>query len=166
MFLYNVDDLQGLVNDNLRSRKGEAAKADALVDEEVAAFCHWLRSRAIGPMMGQLQAHGREVAEAEVARMLPKLGELSPAQRQAVEQLGRQIVQKLLHRPMATLRKASAEGVGGFDGVTLAEALEVLCELQAAAGGDAAPVVGAGAGTVSGEADELARAAADARRSA
>jgi glutamyl-tRNA reductase len=161
VFLYNVDDLQGLVNDNLRSRRGEADKADALVDEEVAALCHWLRSRAIGPLMGQLQAHGREVAEAEVARMLPKLGELDPAQRQAVEQLGRQIVQKLLHRPMANLRKASAEGVGGFDGVTLAEALEVLFELQPAEGGDAA-----GAGAAPGEPDELARAAADARRSA
>jgi glutamyl-tRNA reductase len=129
VFLYNVDDLQGIVNDNLRSRRGEADKADALVDEEVAGFCHWLRSRAIGPLMGQLQARGRELADAEVARVLPKLGELTPAQQQAVEQLGRQIVQKLLHKPMATLRKASAEGVGGLDGVTLAEALQVLFEL-------------------------------------
>lgn len=142
VFLYNVDDLQNIVNDNLRSRRGEADKADALVDEEVAMFCHWLRSRAIGPLMGQLQAHGRELAQAEVARVLPKLGELSLAQQQAVEQLGRQIVQKLLHRPMANLRRASTEGVGGFDGGTLAEALEVLFELgpseSAPAPGDAA----------------------------
>jgi glutamyl-tRNA reductase len=133
VFLYNVDDLQGIVNDNLRSRRGEADKATALVDGEVDGFCQWLRSRAIGPLMGQLQAHGREVADAEVARVLPKLGALTPAQQQAVEQLGRQIVQKLLHRPMATLRKASTDGVGGFDGVMLAEALEVLFELRSAA---------------------------------
>jgi glutamyl-tRNA reductase len=154
VFLYNVDDLQSIVNDNLRSRRGEADKADALVDEEVAVFCHWLRSRAIGPLMGQLQAHGREVAQAEVARLLPKLGELTPAQQEAVEQLGRQIVSKLLHRPMANLRKASAEGVGGFDGVTLAEALEVLFELQPAHGAEA-PVE-----------DAAAQADPDARRSA
>lgn len=160
VFLYNVDDLQSIVNDNLRSRKGEADKADALVDEEVAAFIQWLRSRTIGPLMGQLQAHGREVAEAEVARVLPKLGELSPAQRQAVEQLGRQIVQKLLHRPMTNLRKASAEGVGGFDGVMLAEALEVLFELQPAEAPDAATAT---AGPAAGE---PARTDADARRSA
>jgi glutamyl-tRNA reductase len=140
VFLYNVDDLQGIVNDNLRSRRGEADKADALVDEEVAGFCQWLRSRSIGPLMGRLQAHGRQVVDAELARLLPKLGELTPAQQQAVEQLGRQIVQKLLHRPMATLRKASAEeGVGGFDGVTLAEALAVLFELQAAPEGQEDP---------------------------
>ncbi|MCA9709596.1 MAG: glutamyl-tRNA reductase [Myxococcales bacterium] len=126
VFLYNVDDLQGIVNDNLRSRRGEADKADALVDHEVTEFSSWLRSRAIGPLMGQLQAHGRELADAEIARMLPKLGELSPQQQQAVEQLGRQIVQKLLHKPMTSLRRASSEGVAGFDGATLAEALEVL----------------------------------------
>ncbi|MEM9458299.1 MAG: glutamyl-tRNA reductase [Myxococcota bacterium] len=129
VFLYNVDDLQGIVNDNLRSRRGEADKADALVDHEVGAFCAWLRSRAIGPLMGRLQAHGRGLAQAEVERVLPKLGELGPSQRKAVEQLGRQIVQKLLHKPMANLRRASSEGLAGFDGATLAEALEVLFEL-------------------------------------
>lgn len=166
VFLYNVDDLQGIVNDNLRSRRGEAEKADALVDEEVAGFCQWLRSRAIGPLMGQLQAHGREVADAEVARVLPKLGALTPAQQQVVEQLGRQIVQKLLHRPMATLRKASTDGVGGFDGVALAEALEVLFELRAPSSGGSASDPGGAPGKVD---DAPGGAAADepgARRSA
>ncbi|MEX1364451.1 MAG: glutamyl-tRNA reductase [Nannocystaceae bacterium] len=128
VFLYNVDDLQGIVNDNLRSRRGEADRADTLVDEEVGAFAAWLRSRSIGPLMGQLQAHGRGLAEAEVARVLPKLGELSEQQRKMVEQLGRQIVQKLLHKPMTNLRRASADE-GGLDGVALAEALQVLFDL-------------------------------------
>ena len=156
VFLYNVDDLQGIVNDNLRSRRGEADKADALVEEEVTAFADWLRSRAIGPLMGKLQAHGRAVAEAELARVLPKLGELSPAQQQAVEQLGRQLVQKLLHKPMANLRKASSDGVGGFDGVTLAEALAVLFELQepegAAPAGQPEPAEGSAGVTVAADA--------------
>ncbi|MCH9684493.1 MAG: glutamyl-tRNA reductase [Deltaproteobacteria bacterium] len=129
VFLYNVDDLQGIVNDNLRSRRGEADKADALVDEEVASFSSWLRSRAIGPLMGQLQTHGRDVAAAEVARLMPKLGELSSQQQQQVQHLARQVVQKLLHKPMVNLRKASSEGISGFDGATLAEALQVLFEL-------------------------------------
>ena len=131
VFLYNVDDLQGIVHDNLRSRRGEADKADGLVDEEVRAFTAWLRARAIGPMIGQLQSHGRELAEAELARVLPKLGDLSEQQQKIVEQLARQVVQKLLHKPMTNLRKASSQGVGGFDGATLAEALQVLFELGA-----------------------------------
>lgn len=130
VFLYNVDDLQGIVNDNLKNRRGEAERADALVDQEVGAFAAWMRSRAIGPLMGKLQAHGRELAEAEVARVLPKLGELDDGQRKLVEQLGRQIVQKLLHKPMTNLRKASTDGAGGFDGAALAEALQVLFELE------------------------------------
>ncbi|MCA9653856.1 MAG: glutamyl-tRNA reductase [Myxococcales bacterium] len=134
VFLYNVDDLQSIVNDNLKSRRGEADKADALVDQEVGAFASWLRSRSIGPLIGQLQAHGRELAEAEVARVLPKLGELDEQQRKLVEQLGQQIVKKLLHRPTTNLRRASAEGEGALDGVALAEALQVLFELGAEPG--------------------------------
>lgn len=167
VFLYNVDDLQGIVNDNLRSRRGEADKADALVEEEVTAFGGWLRSRAIGPLMGQLQAHGRAVAEAELARMLPKLGELSPAHQQVVEQLGRQIVQKLLHKPMANLRRATTEGVGGFSGVTLAEALAVLFELpgsEAGAGAEASE--GRGGEGEAAPAEATAAADRDARRTA
>ncbi len=166
VFLYNVDDLQSIVNDNLRSRRGEADKADALVDEEVAGFGRWLRSRAIGPLMGQLQAHGRELAQAEVSRVLPKLGELTPAQQQAVEQLGRQIVQKLLHKPMANLRKASSEGVGGFDGGTLAEALEVLFELRPGEADAAAEGAAAPAPEASEAAPTTSRADPNARRSA
>lgn len=129
VFLYNVDDLQGIVYDNLKNRRGEADKADALVDEEVQGFAAWLRSRAVGPLMGRLQRHGRDLAAAEVDRMLPKLGELTPQQHEQVHQLARQVVQKLLHSPMVNVRKASAQRVEGFDGAALAEAVRVLFEL-------------------------------------
>lgn len=139
VFVYNVDDLQAIVSENLRNRKGEADRADALVDGEVRAFAAWLRSRSVGPLMGSLQRHGRALAEAEVARMLPKLGELSPQQRAQVEQLGRQIVQKLLHTPIVNVRRATGAGVDGFDGVALAEALRVLFELDDAGAPKAVP---------------------------
>jgi glutamyl-tRNA reductase len=133
VFLYNVDDLQGIVNDNLRNRRDEADRADALVDEEVATFAAWMRARSIGPLIGQLQAHGRTIVEAETQRALQRLGELPPEQLAIVEQLGRAIMQKLLHRPMSTVRKAGGAPIGSFDAETLAEALQVLFELQAGA---------------------------------
>jgi len=127
VYLYNVDDLQQIVHDNLRQRRGEAERATALVDEEVAAFLQWMRTRAIGPLLGELQAFGREVVDAEVQRVIAKLGPLSPEQQATIEQMGRAIMQKLLHRPMANVKKG-ADG-SGLDAAALAEALSALFEI-------------------------------------
>jgi len=132
VFLYNVDDLQQIVHDNLRTRRDEADRAAALVDEEVAAFLGWMRTRAIGPLIGELQAFGREIADAEVRRVIGKLGPLTPEQQQQIEQLGRAIMQKILHRPMANVRRAGAESASGLDAAALAEALSALFEIGAA----------------------------------
>ena len=130
VFLYNVDDLQTLVQENLRSRRGEAERAAALVEEEVHAFLAWMRSRSIGPLMGQLQSHGRNIVETELRKTLTRLGDVSPEQRAVVEQLCRSVMQKILHRPMANVRKATIDPLRGFDGPALAEALAALFELD------------------------------------
>ncbi len=152
VFLYNVDDLQGIVHDNLRNRHVEAQRADALVDEEVQAFGAWMRSRTVGPLIGQLQSHGRSIVAAETERALAKLGEVDPAHRAVIEQLGHAIMQKLLHRPMTNVKKATRGEVGRFDGATLAEAMQALFELDE-------PVARAAPEptTTSAEADETAR---------
>jgi glutamyl-tRNA reductase len=148
VFLYNIDDLQSIVHDNLRSRQGEAERAGVLVEEEVSAFLQWMRSRSIAPLLGRLQSHGRSIAEAEVQRALARLGDVPVEQRAVVEQLAHSIVQKLLHRPMTNVRKASSESVGPFDGPALAEALSALFALDVAASDDAveAATDGAAAG--------------------
>lgn len=132
VYLYNVDDLQQIVHENLRSRRGEADRAAAMVDEEVGDFVHWMRTRAIGPMIGQLQAFGREVVDAEVERTVRKLGPITPEQQAAIEQMGRAIMQKLLHRPMSNLRNAHHDAAT-LPTPMLAEALGALFELGPAA---------------------------------
>lgn len=129
VYLYNVDDLQHIVHENLRSRRGEAERATAMVDEEVAGFVQWMRTRATGPLIGQLQAFGHDIVEAEIERAARKLGPLAPEQRAAVEHMGRAIMQKLLHRPMANLRNAGDGSV--MPTQMLAEALATLFELRA-----------------------------------
>ena len=130
VFLYNVDDLQGIVHDNLRTRHGEAQRAGALVDEEVHTFLSWMRSRAVGPLIGKLQAQGRGIVDAEIARALAKLPDLTDRDRQTVEKLGRAIMQKLLHQPMTNVRRASAQPIDGFDGPVLADAMAALFDLK------------------------------------
>lgn len=133
VFLYNVDDLQSIVHDNLRTRQGEARRAEALVDEEVDGFVRWMRSRAVGPLIGKLQGRARGIVEGEVARALAALskhGELQPGQRKVVEKLGQSIAQKLLHGPMSTVRRGANGPVKGRDGAELADALSILFALD------------------------------------
>jgi glutamyl-tRNA reductase len=130
VFLYNVDDLQAIVAENLRNRTDEADRAGEVVEEEVQAFVGWLHTRSVGPLIGELQKYGREVVEREIEKVLRKFPNASEAERAAIEQLGRSIAQKLLHRPMASVRQASATATGRFDGPALAEALSALYQLD------------------------------------
>jgi glutamyl-tRNA reductase len=108
VFVYNVDDLQGIVHDNLRARAAEADRATAIVDAELEAFARWQRTRAVGPLIGRLQGRGEEIAAIEARKALGRLPGLAPEQRQIVEQLARAVARKLVHAPVTQLRAASA----------------------------------------------------------
>jgi glutamyl-tRNA reductase len=128
VFLYNIDDLQGIVHDNLRGRAAEAERAGTLVEVEVAEFIKWQRARSIGPILKALQAQARGVVEGELARQKSKLAGLTPEQQKAVETLVNGVAQKLLHRPMTALREAAAVE-GGPD---LASAVQALFGVEVA----------------------------------
>lgn len=116
VFLYNIDDLQGIVHDNMRARTAEADRAGALVEEEVAEFVGWQKSRAIGPILKALQGQAKAIVEGELGRARGKLQALTPEQHKAVEALAHGIVQKLLHRPMTALRQAASGGEADLAG--------------------------------------------------
>ena len=138
VFLYNIDDLQGIVHDNLRSRSAEAERAGVLVAHEVAEFVRWQRSRGVGPLIKALQSQGREVVEGELARLRSKLQGLTPEQVKAIETLANGVAQKLLHRPMTALRQSASATPGEAPEVhDLATAVQALFGLEIE--GDAAP---------------------------
>ena len=132
VFLYNIDDLQNIVHDNRRARMAEAERAEVIVDEEVANFLQWMRLRAVGPLIGRLQAHSRAVARGEVERALRRLPDLDPRAREVVERLGHDIVGKLLHTPITRLRDAAKEP--GPAGAVLTDAVRELFEIDATSG--------------------------------
>ncbi len=108
VYLYDVDDLQGVVNTNLDSRRRAAEAAESIVEEQVAAFEHWTESLKIAPTIVSLRETLLAVGEAEIERFRKRLGPLDASQEEAVRQLARAIIQKVLHRPIRHL-KASAE---------------------------------------------------------
>lgn len=109
VFLYNVDDLQDIVHENMESRAAQAELAGQVVEEEVSAFLQWGRARAAAPVLKMLQSHGREIVDDETRKALQKLGELAPEQRKVVETLAHQVMQKLLHRPMKAVRDSAGQ---------------------------------------------------------
>ena len=110
VFLYDIDDLQRVVNDNLKDRMEQAAEADKIVKEEVERLKRWMRTRQVGPVIVSLQEQLEQIRPAEIDRVRGKLGPFTPQQEQAIEMLTRGIVNKIAHGPITELRNHAGSG--------------------------------------------------------
>jgi len=104
VFLYNIDDLQTIVKDNLTRRSGELERAEAIVEEEVERFAAWIQSREIIPTVVALRDRFETIRQAELARLEPKLAGLPPEARARVDEITQLLVQKLLLTPTEQLK--------------------------------------------------------------
>ncbi|HTV00599.1 MAG TPA: glutamyl-tRNA reductase [Luteitalea sp.] len=104
VFLYNIDDLRGIVEENLAKRQDAVAKAERLVNEEVAAWFGWVRSRAAIPTVVALRTRFERVRQAELERLAPRLAGLGPDARERVDEVTRLMVEKLLLTPTEQLK--------------------------------------------------------------
>jgi len=111
-FLFDIDDLQTHVERNLEERRREAAKAEAMVEEEVGQVLDWLKSLEVTPTIVALRNRGEEIKRAEVEKALARLHQLSDQERSVVEGLASAIVNKLLHGSLVTLKTESASSGG------------------------------------------------------
>jgi glutamyl-tRNA reductase len=109
IFVYDIDDLQQVVESHLGDRKREAARAEELVEEEVEKFQARLQTLDVVPTIVSLQEHLETVRQAEIDRVRGRLGALSPEQEMAVEALTRGIINKIMHTPITTLKSAARE---------------------------------------------------------
>jgi len=112
VFLYNLDDLQAVVSANLERRRGELPTAEQLIGGEVRRFWDWVAGLAAVPVLAEMRAHMEVVRERELADTLRRLQHLPPAERAAVEELSRKLMNKFLHEPSIRLRAAAANGRG------------------------------------------------------
>jgi glutamyl-tRNA reductase len=111
VFLYNIDDLRTIVQDNLARRGAELARAEAIVDEEVAKYAAWMQSREIVPTVVALRARFEAIRRAELVRLDSKLAGLPPDARARVDEVTRLIVEKLLLTPIEQLKAVSDEAM-------------------------------------------------------
>ena len=104
VFLYNVDDLQTIVQENLSRRSREIAHAETIVAEELLKFATWQRSRGAVPTVVALRQRFDAIRRAELQRLDNKLVGLPPEARARVDEVTRLIVEKLLLDPTEQLK--------------------------------------------------------------
>ncbi|MGE5849010.1 MAG: glutamyl-tRNA reductase [Candidatus Methylomirabilota bacterium] len=108
VYLYNIDDLQSVVDTNLKERQREAERAEAIIEREVGVYLTWLRSLDVVPTIVSLRQRVEEIRGAELQRVLGRLGDLTPEQREAVTAMSHAMVNKILHQPMTELKRRAA----------------------------------------------------------
>lgn len=109
VFLYCIDDLESICEQNRKSRAKEVEHAVRIVEEETDRFMSGLYHRATGPIIRRLREQWRVVVDQETARLFAKLPHLEK-DRAEIDKFIEQMVNKLLHPPLETLREEAREG--------------------------------------------------------
>jgi len=112
VFLYDIDDLQKVVDQNVQGRQRVAEEAEEIIAEEVDRMMSRLKEREIAPMIVSLQEQLEQVRVAELERMRGRLGNLTPQQEAAIQALTRGIINKIAHGPISELRKQASQPDG------------------------------------------------------
>lgn len=112
VFLYNVDDLRHIVDQNIDRRRGALDDAASIVDEEVESFRSWFAGLRVVPAIRALREQGEAVRTSELERLLSRLDAISPEEREEILGFSRRLTNKLLHHPTVRIRKSAAAGRG------------------------------------------------------
>jgi len=130
VYVYDIDDLNNVIETNLEERQREAEKAEKIVVAEVAGFRRWLDAQQVTPTIVSLRRKFDEVRQAEVAKALSALGTPDPKTRKVVESLAASILNKVLHSPIASLKRET-DGRSPMEMVTaVREIFDLPDELQ------------------------------------
>jgi len=109
VFLYDVDDLQGVVDSNKQERKKEAERAEKIIEEEIETFKKWLSSLDAVPTIVALRERAETIKKEELERFLNKFPQIDEGQKKAVEYMASAIVNKLIHPPTVALKEDSED---------------------------------------------------------
>jgi glutamyl-tRNA reductase len=109
VYLYNVDDLQGVVDANMFERQKEAEKAGKIIEEELETFLKWQSSLDSVPTILALREKAEEIKKEELDKLLHKIPGIGEKEREAIEYMASALVNKLIHPPTAALKDASED---------------------------------------------------------
>ncbi len=113
VYAYDIDDLEGVVEANIKTRSKEAAKAEEIVVAEVQQFTDWMRSRESFPTIVALREWAEELRRTELVKTMKKMDNLSEVDRKRIEAMTEAMLNKILHRPISRMKKAAHQGDEG-----------------------------------------------------
>jgi len=105
VYVYDIDDLKGVIQLNMEQRQQEAIKAERIVQEEVVKFEKWLMSLSAVPTIVSLREKAEAIILAEMKKSSPALTSLNSEQKGAIELLTRSIAEKMLGDPISFLKR-------------------------------------------------------------
>ena len=105
VYLYDIDDLKGIIDINRAKRQQEAIKAERIVQEEVIKFEKWLKTLEVVPTIISLKNKAERIRRAEIRKSLAGLGKLAPSQMKVIENLTSSITEKIINDPIIVLKE-------------------------------------------------------------
>jgi glutamyl-tRNA reductase len=109
VFLYDIDDLEGIVETNLAKRQQESAVIEKMIAEERAAYQSWYATLGVSPLIQALQQKAAAIHEARLDSLLRKLPELDEAQANKIRKLTKSMLNQIIHDPILRIKELAAE---------------------------------------------------------
>jgi glutamyl-tRNA reductase len=113
VYLYDIDDLQHVVEENRKARERAAGLAETIIAREVEDVLQWFDERQVVPAVIRLRRKAESIRQQELEKLFSRLGPLSASERQAIEAMSASIINKLLHSPIVRLKQESQAKGGG-----------------------------------------------------
>jgi len=107
VYLYSLDNLRAQCDQNRKSRKSYWSKAKRIIDQETETFMNDLAHRSKGTTIARLKESAGQIKEAELRRLMNKLGDIDPKHKAEIEAAFHRLTNKLLHPPLESLREES-----------------------------------------------------------
>ncbi|MBF0344082.1 MAG: glutamyl-tRNA reductase [Nitrospirae bacterium] len=109
VYLYDIDDLQGVVDTNMNERQKEAIKATNIIDEDVESFNKWLHSLDTVPTIVALREMADEIKKDELTKLFNRLNNIEEKDRKSIEIMANTLVNKLIHPPTVALKESAED---------------------------------------------------------
>ncbi|QKG84076.1 glutamyl-tRNA reductase [Kroppenstedtia pulmonis] len=108
VFLYDIDDLNGIVASNIALRQKEAEKAKDMIQREVVQFQEWLQTLGVVPLITALREKALEIQEETMKSIERKLPDLTERERRVLNKHTKSIVNQLLRDPLIRVKEMAA----------------------------------------------------------
>jgi glutamyl-tRNA reductase len=107
-YVYDIDDLKGVIEENLEDRRREAAKAERIIDEAVIRFREWYENLDVVPTIVALRSKMETIAASELEKTLQTLHHLPETDRDAMARMVQALINKIMHNPTRLLKTDSS----------------------------------------------------------